>query len=155
MIDLSIPPQQLLSISSEFGTPLFVYDAGTITRQIQQLKAAFQVPSLEIRYASKALNTISILSHIYQQGCGIDTVSTGEIVMALKAGVPADKISFTPSGALNEEYEFALKHGVHIHVDQLDVLEWLNEQYPGTDVILRFNPGIQAGGHPKLQVGSH
>ncbi len=153
-MNLSLTSQKLLSCSGEFGLPLFVYDADTINQQVTTLKDSFRVPALDIRYASKALNTISILTHIYQQGCGIDTVSPGEITMALKAGVPADKITFTPSGVLNDEYSFAIRHGIHIHVDQLHVLEWLDQHYPGIGVTLRFNPGIQAGGHPKLQVGS-
>src|SRR5687767_15566224 len=117
-MNLSIAPQQLLSIGSQFGFPLFVYDAAVIDRQVKVLKAAFQVPSLEIRYASKALNTISILSHIHQQGCGIDTVSPGEITMALKAGVPSEKISFTPSGVLTSEYAFAIEKGVHVRSEE-------------------------------------
>lgn len=148
-------PETLLAIAGQYGLPLFVYDATTITGQIEKLKNAFPVPSLEIRYASKALNTIGILSHIYHQGCGIDTVSPGEIIMSLKAGVPPEKISFTPSGVLEDEYAFALKHGVHIHVDQLHVLRWLDRHFPGCGITLRFNPGVQAGGHKKLQVGAH
>ena len=154
-MQLAITPVKLLSIADKFGLPLFVYDAQTITDQIANLKKAFNVPSLEIHYACKALSTISILYHIYQQGCGIDTVSPGEITMALKAGVPPEKISFTPSGVLTEEYAFAIERGVHIHADQFEVLKWLDINYPGISVTLRFNPGIQAGGHPKLQVGSH
>lgn len=155
MTQLPFTKETIKLIIAEYGLPLFIYDADTINQQISKIKSAFNVSSLDIRYASKALNTIAILSHIYKQGCGIDTVSPGEIIMALKAGVPPHKISFTPSGVLYDEYAFAIKHGVHIHVDQTDVLEWLDQNHPGTDVILRFNPGIQAGGHPKLQVGSH
>lgn len=154
-MQLAITPDKLLSIADKFGLPLFVYDADTISEQIFSLKKAFNVPKLEIHYACKALSTIAILSHIYEQGCGIDTVSPGEITMALKAGVPAEKISFTPSGVLTKEYSFAIERGVHIHADQIEILKWLDTNYPGISVTLRFNPGIQAGGHPKLQVGSH
>ena len=87
---------QLLSLADSFGLPLFVYDAATIDRQIDTLKSSFDVPSLEIRYACKALSTIGVLKQIYKHGCGIDTVSPGEIIMALEAGVPASHISFTP-----------------------------------------------------------
>ena len=152
---LSIPSDQLISYASRFGLPLFVYDAAAIDQQVHSLRNAFDVPSLDIRYACKALSTIRILSHIHHAGCGIDTVSPGEIMMAKKAGVPPHKISFTPSGVLLEEYSFALDQKVHIHVDQVHVLEWLDKNYPGTQVTLRFNPGIRAGGHVKLQVGSH
>ncbi len=150
----TIPPEYLISLSKSYGLPLFVYDTSVIDRQILKLKTAFDVPKLELRYASKAQNTISILRHIYQQGCGIDTVSPGEITMALKAGILSSVISFTPSGVINDEYAFAIAHGVHIHVDQAHVLEWLDQHYPGTGVTLRFNPGIRAGGHSKLEVGA-
>src|SRR4030095_5777243 len=141
----SLPADYLLSLSKRHGLPLFVYDADVIDTQIQKLKSAFNVPKLELRYASKALNTTSILRHIYERGCGIDSVSPGEIMMALNAGIPPSKISFTPSGVINDEYAFAIKHGIHIHVDQTHVLEWLDQIYPGTSVTLRFNPGIRAG----------
>lgn len=149
-----IPGDKLLSLAREFGLPLFVYDAQTISRQIDQLTQAFKVPDFQIRYACKALTTSGIVQHIHAKGCGIDTVSAGEISVALKAGVPPEKISFTPSGVLLEEYAYALDHGVHVHVDQLHVLEWMDQHYPNTSVTLRFNPGIIAGGHLKLQVGA-
>jgi diaminopimelate decarboxylase len=150
----SLPYPRLLHLAESYGLPLFIYDAERIEHQIAMLKQSFDVPSLDIRYACKALNTIGIVSHIHQQGCGIDTVSPGEILIALQAGVPASQISFTPSGVLTEEYAFAIEKGVHIHVDQYHVLDWLEEHFPGLGITLRFNPAIQAGGHSKLQVGS-
>lgn len=150
----SIPNDVFLDLAAQYGLPLFVYDAKTISSQIEKLKKSFDVPLFEIRYACKALNTIGIVKHIYKQGCGIDTVSMGEIRLVLEAGVPPEKISFTPSGVLLEEYAYAIEKGVHVHVDQLHVLEWMNDNYPGTEITLRFNPGIVAGGHLKLQVGA-
>ncbi len=150
----NIPGEQLLTLAKEYGLPLFVYDAQTITRQISKLQQAFTVPDFQIRYACKALTTVGILQHIYAKGCGIDTVSAGEIQVALKAGVPPEMISFTPSGVLLQEYAYALDQGVHVHVDQLHVLEWIDRHYPNTAITLRFNPGIVAGGHLKLQVGA-
>ncbi len=150
----SISSDILLSLADRHGLPLFVYDGNVIRDQVNKIKTAFEIPRLEIRYASKAQNTIAILHHVYQQGCGIDAVSPGEITMALRAGIPPSSIGFTPSGVILDEYRFAIEHGVHIHVDQPHVLEWLDQNYPGQEVTLRFNPGITAGGHTKLQVGA-
>lgn len=150
----SLPHHQLLSIADTYGLPLFVYDASIIQRQVNTLMQAFDVPKLEIRYASKALTTIGILQEIYRHGCGIDTVSPGEISTALHAGVSPSRISFTPSGVSEEEYAFAIEKGVHVHADQLDTLQWLDTHYPGLAITLRFNPAVQAGGHSKLQVGA-
>jgi diaminopimelate decarboxylase len=151
---ISIPRTALLDLAATYRLPLFVYDADVITRQVNLLRNSFGPFVPDIHYACKALNTIGIIRHIHEAGCGIDAVSPGEIEMALHAGVPPSKISFTPSGVLLEEYAFALSKGIHIHVDQVHVLHWLAKQYPGTKVTLRFNPGVQAGGHKKLQVGA-
>ncbi len=151
---LTIPKDELLSIGGKYGLPLFVYDAGVIRRQIQALKSSFGEHTPEIRYACKALNTIAILNLIQREGCGIDTVSPGEITQALLAGTSPDRISFTPSGVLPHEFEFAISKGVRIHVDQIPMLHWLDQHFPGTKITLRFNPGVRAGGHHKLQVGS-
>src|SRR6187399_1887342 len=133
---LTIPREQLLSMAGQYGLPIFVYDAEVIRRQILTLKESFGSPAPEIRYACKALNTIAVLRLIHQNGCGIDTVSPGEIMMAMKAGVPADQISFTPSGVLPLEYQFAIEKNVRIHVDQLGILQWIDENFPGASVTL-------------------
>jgi diaminopimelate decarboxylase len=151
---LTIPGEDLLALGQQFGVPLFVYDGHVITRQISALKEAFADIQPEIRYACKALNTIAILKLIHANGCGMDTVSPGEMKIALQAGIPPEQKSFTPSGVLNEEYKLAIEQGVRIHVDQLDILKWIDLHYPGTPVTLRFNPGVKAGGHHKLQVGA-
>ena len=150
----TLSSSQLLSLADSYGLPLFVYDAATIERQISILRNAFVVPQLEIRYACKALTTSAILKEIYRHGCGIDTVSPGELTIALRAGIPASQISYTPSGVLEEEYAFAIENGVHVHVDQVETLKWLDQHYPGLSITLRFNPAVEAGGHSKVQVGA-
>lgn len=149
-----VDPDRYLRIAATYGLPLFVYDAAIIKEQITALQEAFDVPGLDIRFACKAQTNSSILQYIAGFGCGIDTVSPGEMSIALMSGVDPSKISFTPSGVLPAEYEFALSHKIHVHVDQVEMLHWLDEHYPGTAITLRFNPGIRAGGHEKLQVGS-
>jgi diaminopimelate decarboxylase len=150
----SLSKQTLIDLGRKYGLPLFVYDGHVIQKQITALREAFRVPQLEIRYACKAQTTAGILQLIYQAGCGVDTVSPGEIMIALKAGIPPEQITFTPSGVSMDEYRFAISNQVHIHADQMDTLLWLDQHYAGLSVTLRFNPAIQAGGHTKLQVGS-
>jgi len=150
----SIPTPALLDAAARHGLPLFVYDAGVITRRVDELNRSFHVPKLEIRYACKALSTAAILRHLRSLGCGIDTVSEGEARLALRAGFAPEAISFTPNGVSLAEYDFAVRAGFRIHVDRMDVLAWLDQHHPGTAVTLRFNPGIRAGSHEKLQVAT-
>ena len=50
----------LLNIASEFGTPLYVYDAESIKNQYQNLISAFPEKT-KFFYACKALTNINIL----------------------------------------------------------------------------------------------
>lgn len=150
---MKIEPQQLLSLAKEYGTPLFVYDADKIKRQISKLKEYFNTPNFHIHYAMKALSNSNILKLIHREGCGLDTVSLEEMQIALRCGVPAKDINFTPSGAEKEEYLFAIKNGIGLHVDNIEMIEYISSVRPDAEIILRYNPRIRAGGHKQLQVG--
>lgn len=151
---LTISRDNLLQMAAQYGMPLYIYDAEVISHQIHTLRDAFAPHIPSIHFACKALTTIGVLQHINQQGCGIDAVSPGEMEIALRAGVPPHQISFTPNGVKFDEYSFALQHGIHIHVDQLEALQWVIEHHPNASITLRFNPAVQAGGHEKLEVGA-
>lgn len=144
---------QLLTLAGRFGTPLYVYDAEIIREQISYLKDCFNTPHFHIHFAAKALTNRNILRLVHREGCGLDTVSIEEMEIAISAGVPVEDINFTPSGAELSEYVYALDHGITMHVDNIQILEYISEHYPGTDVVLRFNPDIRAGEHLQLQVG--
>ena len=73
-----IPVREL---AGDFGTPLYVFDATSVIRRIENLQA-FDV----VRYAQKACSTLAIVDLIRRHGCLIDTVSAGEIRRALAAG---------------------------------------------------------------------
>jgi len=150
---MEIDHSQLLELSKKYDTPLYVYDADQILSQISNLKSFFPIPEFHIHFAIKALTNRNILSIINRAGCGLDTVSIEEMQIALSSGVEASDINFTPSGAEREEYVFAIEHGIGLHVDNLDMLEFIAQKKPGAEVILRFNPAIRAGAHHQLQVG--
>lgn len=144
----------VLEICTEFGTPLYVYDAEKITKQIQSLKNAFSDSDLKIKYAAKALTNISVLKHIQQQGCGIDVVSINEAKLAIKAGFKAEDILFTPSCVDFEEIVEGVDMGVYINLDNLSVLEKFGKKYGNTyPCCIRLNPHILAGGNYKISTG--
>ena len=144
----------VLEICKEFGTPLYVYDAEKITKQIQSLKNAFSDSDLKIKYAAKALPNISVLKHIQQQGCGIDVVSINEAKLAIKAGFKAEDILFTPSCVDFNEIVEGVDMGVYINLDNLSVLEKFGKKYGNTyPCCIRLNPHILAGGNYKISTG--
>lgn len=144
----------VLDLCKEFGTPLYVYDADKITKQVQSLKNAFSESDLKIKYAAKALTNISILKHIQQQGCGIDVVSINEARLALKAGFSPSDIMFTPSCVDFNEIIEGVEMGVYINLDNLSVLEKFGEKYGSKyPCCIRLNPHILAGGNYKISTG--
>lgn len=146
--------EQLLQAATQFGSPLFVYDADKISHQYQRLTNAFaRVESLQINYAVKALSNVSILKLFYQLGAGLDTVSIQEVQLGLKAGFPPHKIIFTPNGVSLDEIEEVAALGVQINIDNLSILEQFGTKHPQTPVCIRINPHVMAGGNTNISVG--
>ena len=146
--------QDLLNIASEFGSPVYVYDAEKIESQYNRLTSAFnQVESLRINYAVKALSNISILKFFKKLGAGLDTVSIQEVKLGLKAGFEPSKIIYTPNGVSLEEIEEVTKLGVQINIDNLSILEQFGTRHPKIPVCIRINPHVMAGGNSNISVG--
>ena len=144
----------LTSIASQFGSPVYVYDADKMEHQYKRLTQAFQnVPQLRINYAVKALSNVNILSYMHSLGAGLDTVSIQEVKLGLSAGVPAQMIIFTPNGVSLEEIEEAASLGVQINIDNLSLLEQFGSKHPGVPVCIRINPHVMAGGNANISVG--
>lgn len=144
----------MLDICSQFGTPVYVYDANTIMKQIDSLKQAFHSVDLRVKYAAKALTNISILKLMRRQGVGVDVVSIEEARLALHAGYLPEEIMFTPNGVSFSEVEEAVELQVSINIDNLPTLQKFGERYGNSKPCsLRINPGIMAGGNYKISTG--
>jgi diaminopimelate decarboxylase len=145
---------QLIKITEEFGSPVYVYDAEKIASQYKRLTDAFKdVKTLKVNYAVKALSNISILKYFNTLGAGIDTVSIQEVQLGLAAGFLPEQIIFTPNGVSLNEIEEATKLGVQINIDNLSILEQFGTKHPHIPVCIRINPHVMAGGNSNISVG--
>ena len=144
----------LLSVASQYGAPVYVYDTSKIVSQFQRLTNAFgSVPKLKLNYAVKALSNLSILRLMNSLGSGLDTVSIQEVKLGLLAGFKPEDIIFTPNGVSLEEIEEASALGVKINIDNLSFLEQFGSAHPDVPVCIRINPHVMAGGNTKISVG--
>ena len=145
---------KLIQAASEFGSPLYVYDANKIKYQYNRLVKSFKsVKNLQLNYAVKALSNISILKYLIDLGSGIDAVSIQEVHLALKSGINPEKIIYTPNGVSMDEIKFASELGVKINIDNLSVLEDFGNSHPEIPICIRINPHIMAGGNSNISVG--
>lgn len=140
------------SLAETFGTPLYIYDAATISRKIGIMRQLFE--NIRIKYAAKALTNLSILRYMRLQGVGVDVVSIQEAEIALMAGFLPQDIMFTPNCVSFDEIVQGVELGLTINLDNLIMLEKFGAKY-GDKVhcVLRLNPDILAGGNYKISTG--
>lgn len=144
----------LLKVSEQFGTPLYVYNGNKIKQQYDKLKQAFKQVNLKIKYACKANTNINILKLLKGEGCGVDTVSINEVRLCLRAGFEPQEILYTPNCVSYEEIRKAVELGVNINIDNISILEQFGHEFGNTvPVCIRINPHVLAGGNSHIQTG--
>jgi diaminopimelate decarboxylase len=151
---LSSIADSLRDAATQFGTPLYVYHAETITAQYKKLTTAFAGHPTRFFYACKALSNVSVLRHMQQLGAGLDCVSINEVRLGLHAGFAPENIIFTPNGVTFDELIAAKDLGVTLNIDNISLLERFGARFGGSyPVCVRLNPHIEAGGNYKISTG--
>src|SRR3972149_5339927 len=86
-----------LKLAEEFGTPLYVMSESRVKENYRRLNSVFsrKYRKTRIFYAAKANTGLSILRILKNEGANLDTVTTGEVFAALKAGFPHDRVRVT------------------------------------------------------------
>jgi len=136
------------------GTPVYVYDAAIMERQVKRMQKALSAIPHRIMYACKALPNITVMRTLKASGAGLDTVSIEEVELGLHAGYAPEDILFTPNMVGFDEFARAVELGVHINIDSIPMLEHFGHAYGGrVPVFLRINPHIMAGGNERISVG--
>ncbi len=153
----------LAKIAAEVGTPAYVYSAGVIEEQYNKLKGAMvkAMPAGRqplLCFACKANSNVAVLNLIQTLGRGLEIVSEGELIRALKAGFTGDRIVATGVGKQRSEIAACLKADIlQFNVESLPELERINDVAGEIGikarVAFRFNPDVAGGGHEKITTG--
>ncbi len=148
----------LAGIIDTLGTPSWVYSADAIRRRYRQLATSLDGLDARIHYAVKANDQLAVLRVFAVEGAGADVVSGGELLRALAAGIPADRIVFSGVGKTVDEMRLALERGVgQINVESAEELDALSAvavtMRRVAPVALRINPDVEAGTHDKISTG--
>jgi diaminopimelate decarboxylase len=93
-LPIDAPVQTLLEVVRRFGTPTYAYDLGRVRTQIPRLRAALP-PAVEILYSLKANASLGLCGFLAESGLGADVASAGELVIALEAGFPPERLFVT------------------------------------------------------------
>ena len=134
---------------AEFGSPLYVYDAGVIEAAYRRIETAFAGVNLLLAYSVKANSNLEILRRLRTLGAGADIVSRGELHRCLAAGISPSDIVFAGVGKTEAEMEAALGVGILAFnvesAEELQVLGQVAERLgKPAPIALRVNPDIVA-----------
>ncbi len=159
----------LARVAQEFGTPLYVYSAGTILDHYRRLDAAFAAGRIRpsgglapldhlICYAVKANSNRAILSLFAKEGAGFDIVSGGELFRVVAAGGDPAKCTFAGVGKSREEIEYALEQRVYsFNVESEAELDYIDQiaasKGARPPVALRVNPDVDVATHEYISTG--
>jgi diaminopimelate decarboxylase len=146
--------------AEKFGTPLYVYSAGTILDHYTRLHSELASLDHLICYAVKANSNRAILSLLADAGAGFDIVSGGELFRVLTAGGDPAKCTFAGVGKSREEIEYALEQGVYsLNVESEPELEQIDRIAGAKNlrapIALRVNPDVDPHTHKYISTGSH
>jgi diaminopimelate decarboxylase len=150
----------LAQLAEEFGTPTYVYSAGTILDHYARLDAALAPLDHLICYAVKANSNRAILRLFADAGAGFDIVSGGELYRVLAAGGDPAKCTFAGVGKSREEIEYALEQRVYsFNVESEAELEHIDRiagaKKTRAPIAFRVNPDVDPHTHEYISTGLH
>lgn len=85
---LSLGPHNLEDLAQRYGTPLHVFDAFKLRSNFEQLGG------LEVFYSYKTNPVPAILKRLHDLGAGAEVISEMELDLALRLGVPGERIIY-------------------------------------------------------------
>lgn len=136
-------------LAEKYDTPLYVISEKRIRDNYNRIQNALinNYKHLRIYYAAKANTNLSVLKILQSEGSYLDTVSPGEVFMALSSGFAPDRILFTGTSVRNDELRMLVDANIPLNIDSQSELDRLLKITVPQIISIRVNPEIGAGHH--------
>ena len=137
---------ELLSLAEQHINA-YVYDLDTVAQKAGDIQSLGAVD--RTLFAVKANFNTDIIRTLAGAGVDFDCVSPGEVRM-LRDVLSEDcegRILFTPNFAPRDEYEWALREGLCVTIDNLYPLKHWPEVFADREIFVRIDPDYGAGHH--------
>src|SRR4051794_10707680 len=144
-------------LAANHGTPAYVLDERDFRARAAAFRDAFAAAfaplgGSEVFYAGKAFLCTEVARWIAADGLGLDVCTGGELAVALRAGVPGERIGLHGNNKSDGELRRALAAGVgRVVVDSLEevdrVADLAAEAGVRTRILLRVTVGVEAHTH--------
>ncbi|MFA7613328.1 MAG: diaminopimelate decarboxylase [Candidatus Caldatribacteriota bacterium] len=149
-------------VAKKHKTPFYLYSEEILSENYLDffhgaLEAGLHHPL--ICFAVKSNSNKEFLKILASLGSGADIVSGGELLRALEAGIPANKIVFSGVGKTAEEIELGLKKGVYsFNIESIEELELINtlarKLKKTARICFRLNPEVESKTHKYISTGN-
>jgi diaminopimelate decarboxylase len=122
-----------------FGSPLWVVSEANLREKYRDLYRAFSTryPKVTIAYSYKTNFLSGICALFHQEGAGAEVVSGFEYDIAMKLGVPGDRIVFNGPLKTRAELERAIKQNSKINIDSHQEIYALEELAKTLDRVIK------------------
>ena len=136
-------------IAREYGTPFYLYHGEMISGRVRRVQEAL---GTEVAYSLKANPNLAVCQLIAREGrTGGEVASSGELVVALRAGFAPEDIVFAGPAKTDEELAMAVEAGIFaVNVESLHEIDRLarvaGRMGRKMGVGLRINPAAQLMG---------
>ena len=160
--------EALREAARRFGTPSCVTSVASLEAAVAELRDAFDDPWLRA-FSLKANDVPAVVARLAAAGLDANVVSSGEWAVALRAGVPNERITLEGVGKTDADLRAAVGAAAAgdplrwVAVESPDELAELGslaaraglgrEGVPPLDVLLRLNPDVHPETHAGLAVG--
>jgi diaminopimelate decarboxylase len=137
------------ALAAEFGTPLLVYCEQTLRARARAYREA--APNSLVVYGSKAFPNVAVLRVLAEEGLGADVSTLGELRLALRAGIPGEKLVVHGNNKSDEELRAAAEaDALYVVLDAPDEVE--RAVSAGVRrTLVRVTPGIDVDTHEAIQ----
>ncbi|MFE9374458.1 diaminopimelate decarboxylase [Streptomyces sp. NPDC006711] len=108
---LTVGGLQVTRLAEEFGTPAYILDETDFRERCRAWADAFGREA-DVFYAGKAFLSRAVVRWLREEGLNLDVCSGTELVTALDAGMPAERIAFHGNNKSEAEIRRAIEAGV-------------------------------------------
>jgi diaminopimelate decarboxylase len=106
---------RLVDLVERFGSPLHVVSGAALQHRADEALAPFRHGrGADVFYSYKTNPVPGVLARLHANGVGAEVISAFELWLALRLGVPADRIIYNGPAKSPESLRVAVEHGVRM-----------------------------------------
>ena len=143
------------SLLRQHGSPLYLYNRPVLEDRCKKMKdfesniesALPEGIKISMHYSTKANSNPAILKVVKEYGLKVDCMSPMELMINEECGFERSEILYVCNNISSSEMNLVHESGVLICLDSISQVETWGESFPGTDIMVRINPGTVGVGH--------